>query len=93
MTSSIEDKELILDPPKFRHPDTPAWYSGILTEDDFDVVDPYRSNFLKQLRELVSRKQRILKDRSLTQDQKNIRLQRLALHGQKYEGCRIEDLG
>lgn len=93
MTSSIEDKELILDPPKFRHPDTPAWFSGILTEDDFDVVDPYRSNFLKQLRELVSRKQRILKDRSLTQDQKNIRLQRLALHGQKYEGCRIEDLG
>lgn len=93
MTSSIEDKELILDPPKLRQLEGVSWFAGILTEEDFDTVDPYRSNFLKQLRELVSRKQRILKDRSLSQDQKNIRLQRLALHGQKFEGCRIEDLG
>lgn len=93
MTSSIEDKELILDPPKLRQLEGVSWFAGILTEEDFDTVDPYRSNFLKQLRELVSRKQRILRDRSLSQDQKNIRLQRLSLHGQKFEGCRIEDLG
>lgn len=93
MIFSIEDKELIFDFSKFRQLEGVFWFVGILTEEDFDIVDLYRFNFFKQFREFVSRKQRILKDRSLFQDQKNIRFQRLVLYGQKFEGCRIEDFG
>ncbi|XP_033735284.1 E3 ubiquitin-protein ligase HECTD1-like isoform X2 [Pecten maximus] len=97
LSSSIEDvdKELILDPPKVKHPDTPAWYEGILNDDDFELIDPHRATFLRQLRELVSKKQRILKDKTLSPDQKNILIQQLGLQNPSVPGAiyRIEDMG
>ncbi|XP_069118347.1 E3 ubiquitin-protein ligase HECTD1-like isoform X3 [Argopecten irradians] len=97
LSSSIEDvdKELILDPPKVKRPDTPAWYEGILTDDDFELIDPHRATFLRQLRELVNKKQRILKDKTLSPDQKNILIQQLGLQNPSEPGAiyRIEDIG
>ena len=97
MTSSIEemDKELILDPPKPKAPDTPPWYEGILTEEDFEITDPYRASFMKQLHDLVNKKQRILKDKTLTADQKNILIQQLGLVNPSEPDTtyRLEDLG
>ncbi|XP_021359960.1 E3 ubiquitin-protein ligase HECTD1-like [Mizuhopecten yessoensis] len=95
--SSIEDvdKELILDPPKVKRPDTPAWYEGILNDDEFELIDPHRATFLRQLRELVNKKQRILKDKTLSPDQKNILIQQLGLQNPSEPGAiyRIEDIG
>ncbi|KAK3576282.1 hypothetical protein CHS0354_036017 [Potamilus streckersoni] len=89
------DKELIFDPPKSRGPACPPWYAGILTDEDFEMVDPHRASFLKQLRELAARKQKILKDRSLSEDKKNLLLQQLALPnpGLPSAGVFLEDLG
>lgn len=89
------EKELILDPPKLKGPISPPWYSGILSEEDLEYIDPHRSSFLKQLRELSSKKQKILKDKSMSEDQKNIALQELALPNPTIPsaGVFLEDLG
>ena len=73
----------------------PPWYSGILTEEDFEIVNPHRAIFLRQLRELSARKQRILRDRALSEDQKNIQLEQLALpNPQETSSCiQLEELG
>ena len=70
------------------------WYAGILTEDDFGIVNPHRASFLRQLRELSSRKQRILRDRSVREDQKNIQLGQLLLPSIHDSGSstRLEEL-
>jgi E3 ubiquitin-protein ligase HECTD1 len=52
------DKELILDPPKPKHPETPAWYTGILNDDDFEIIDTHRAIFLCQLKDLANQKQK-----------------------------------
>lgn len=89
------DKELILDPPKQRSPVSPPWYEGILSEDDLDIIDPNRSRFLKQLRELSVKKQKIMKDKTLSEDKRNIKLQDLALPDPRVPsaGVFLEDLG
>lgn len=89
------DKELILDPPKQRSPVLPPWYEGILSEDDLDIIDPNRSRFLKQLRELSAKKQKIMKDKTLSEDKRNIKLQDLALPDPRVPsaGVFLEDLG
>ena len=89
------DKELILDPPKPKAPVTPPWYDGILSEEDMDIIDSHKAGFLKQLRELSAKKQRILKDKALSEDQKNTKLQELALPDPKIPsaGVFLEDLG
>ncbi|KAL5009008.1 hypothetical protein ScPMuIL_014589 [Solemya velum] len=88
--SSTEDidKEFILDPPKLRQPLTPPWYQGILKDEDFEIIDPHRAGFLRQLRDLADRKQKILKDRSLSEDRKNLLIQDLALENRVH----LEDL-
>ena len=74
---------------------TQPWFSGILSEEDFELVNPHRAVFLRQLRDLASRKQRILKDRTLSDDQKNVQLAELALpnSADPSSGIRLEDLG
>lgn len=94
---SIEemDKELILDPPKPKQPETPAWYTGILNDDDFEIIDAHRAVFLSQLKDLANQKQKILKDKTLTPDQKNILIQQLGLRNPQdpEDKYRLEDLG
>lgn len=79
--------------PPHQKPTSP-WFSGVLSEEDFEVIAPHRAAFLRQLRDLAARKGRILKDRSLTDDQKNVQLAELALPnpGQPSAAIRLEDL-
>ena len=92
------DKELILDPPKHRLRSqgsmtasmcTAPWYAGLLNHGDFELVDPHRARFLHQLRDLVSRKQTILSNALLTEEEKNNRLQQLTLSNPP---VKLEDL-
>ncbi|XP_052475722.1 E3 ubiquitin-protein ligase HECTD1 isoform X7 [Carassius gibelio] len=84
--------EFILDPPK---PKPPAWYHGILTWEDFELVNPHRAQFLKELKTLSVKRRQILGSKSLSEDEKNTRLQDLMLRNPMGSGpplC-IEDLG
>uniref|UniRef100_A0A3Q4BWY9 E3 ubiquitin-protein ligase n=1 Tax=Mola mola TaxID=94237 RepID=A0A3Q4BWY9_MOLML len=84
--------EFIMDPPK---PKPPAWYHGILTWDDFQLVNPHRASFLKELKELAVKRRQILASKSLSEDEKNTRLQDLMLRNPLGSGppLSIEDLG
>ena len=97
MITSIEEleKEMKVDPSRSRQSTTSPWYAGILTEEDFEVFNPHRALFLKQLKELAAKKQRILKDKTLSDDQKNILLEELALPNpmDPMSSVRLEDLG
>ncbi|XP_012942946.1 E3 ubiquitin-protein ligase HECTD1 isoform X2 [Aplysia californica] len=98
LIASIEEveKEMKLDSDRRQllKPSQP-WFSGILSEEDFELVNPHRAVFLRQLRDLATRKQRILKDRTLSDDQKNVQLAELALPnpGDPNSAIRLEDLG
>ncbi|XP_017295892.1 E3 ubiquitin-protein ligase HECTD1 isoform X3 [Kryptolebias marmoratus] len=84
--------EFIMDPPK-RKP--PAWYHGILTWDDFQLVNPHRASFLKEVKELALKRRQILASKNLSEDEKNTRLQDLMLRNPLGSGppLSIEDLG
>ncbi|CAK6980079.1 E3 ubiquitin-protein ligase HECTD1 isoform X3 [Scomber scombrus] len=84
--------EFIMDPPK---PKPPAWYHGILTWDDFHLVNPHRASFLKEVKELAVKRRQILASKSLSEDEKNTRLQDLMLRNPLGSGppLSIEDLG
>lgn len=94
MGSFDEDSksEFILDPPK---PKPPAWYHGILTWEDFELVNPHRARFLKELKELAVKRRQILGNKSLSEDEKNTRLQGLMLKNPVGSGppLSVEDLG
>ncbi|XP_077476679.1 E3 ubiquitin-protein ligase HECTD1 isoform X1 [Stigmatopora argus] len=84
--------EFIMDPPK---PKPPAWYHGILTWDDFQLVNPHRASFLKEVKELAVKRRQILSSKFLSEDEKNTRLQELTLRNPLGSGppLAIEDLG
>ncbi|XP_028293111.1 E3 ubiquitin-protein ligase HECTD1 isoform X2 [Gouania willdenowi] len=84
--------EFIMDPPK---PKPPAWYHGLLSWDDFTLVNTHRAVFLKQMKDLVQRRRQILSSSSLCEDDKNTRLQELMLRNPLGSGppLIIEDLG
>ncbi|XP_017331292.1 E3 ubiquitin-protein ligase HECTD1 isoform X5 [Ictalurus punctatus] len=94
LSSFDEDSksEFILDPPK---PKPPAWYHGILTWDDFELVNPHRARFLKEMKALAVKRRQILGNKSLSEDEKNTRLQCLMLKNPVGSGppLSIEDLG
>ncbi|XP_061531372.1 E3 ubiquitin-protein ligase HECTD1 isoform X2 [Phycodurus eques] len=92
---SLDDNsksEFIMDPPK---PKPPAWYHGILTWDDFQLVNPHRASFLKEVKELAVKRRQILSSKVLSEDEKNTRLQDLMLRNPLGSGppLSIEDLG
>ncbi|KAG8449614.1 hypothetical protein GDO86_016307 [Hymenochirus boettgeri] len=84
--------EFILDPPK---PKPPAWFQGILTWEDFELVNPHRARFLRDIRELAVKRRQILGNRCLSEDEKNTQLQELMLKNPSGSGppVSIEDLG
>ncbi|XP_064113960.1 E3 ubiquitin-protein ligase HECTD1-like isoform X12 [Macrobrachium nipponense] len=102
MTSSIiseeSEKELELDPPKYRLADTQPWFSGLLGLDDLCEVDQERGSFLQQLKSLVAVKQLILHDTSLSEEDRRLQLHNLALpaapgtQGAGPPAVRLEDL-
>ncbi|XP_060789895.1 E3 ubiquitin-protein ligase HECTD1 isoform X6 [Neoarius graeffei] len=95
LTGSFDEdskSEFILDPPK---PKPPAWYHGILTWEDFELVNPHRARFLKEMKELAVKRRQILGNKSLSEDEKNTRLQGLMLKNPVGSGppLSVEDLG
>lgn len=84
MTSSLiseeSEKELELDPPKIAVEDKKPWYSGILNYEDLYDIDPIRATFLKQIQELVRRKQKIMQDHNLSAESKAHQIQNLSLN-------------
>ncbi|XP_054433888.1 E3 ubiquitin-protein ligase HECTD1 isoform X5 [Pteronotus mesoamericanus] len=84
--------EFILDPPK---PKPPAWFNGILTWEDFELVNPHRARFLKEIKDLAIKRRHILSNKSLSEDEKNTKLQELVLKNPSGSGppLSIEDLG
>ncbi|KAJ8931073.1 hypothetical protein NQ314_016102 [Rhamnusium bicolor] len=84
MTSSFiseeSEKELELDPPKIIMEEKKPWYCSILGEDDLYDIDPIRANFLKQIRDLVKQKQKIMQDHTLTPETRAHQIQNLCLN-------------
>ncbi|CAH0559918.1 unnamed protein product [Brassicogethes aeneus] len=84
MTSSLiseeSEKELEFDPPKSNVEDKKPWYHGILGEEDLYDIDPIRAGFLKQIKELVKQKQKIMQDHNLSQESKAHQIQNLCLN-------------
>ncbi|XP_017786198.1 PREDICTED: E3 ubiquitin-protein ligase HECTD1 isoform X3 [Nicrophorus vespilloides] len=84
MTSSLiseeSEKELELDPPKVTVEDKKPWYSGILNNEDMYDIDVVRSDFLKQIQELVKQKQKIIQDHTLLPETKAHQIQNLCIH-------------
>lgn len=74
-------------------PPTKSWFAGILDDSDMDIVDPHRATFLKQLQELVARKNDILKDDLLTTNEKKARISELKLKTAHGVECSVDDLG
>lgn len=68
----------------------PAWFSGLLSQDDFELVDPHRARFLQQLRVLANTKAAILADGSLSEKERKERLEGLTLENPPVP---LEDLG
>ena len=58
-----------------------------------EVVDPHRATFLKQLQELVARKNDILKDNLLTVNEKRAKISELKLKTAHGVECSVDDLG
>lgn len=84
MTSSLiseeSEKELELDPPKIISEDKKPWYNNILNEEDIYDIDYIRANFLKQIKELVKEKHKIMQDHSLSFETKSHQIQNLCLN-------------
>ncbi|XP_018329894.1 E3 ubiquitin-protein ligase HECTD1 isoform X2 [Agrilus planipennis] len=89
MTSSLiseeSEKELELDPPKINaYSDDKLqqqpWYYGILGSEDMHNIDPIRANFLKEIQDLVKRKQKILQDSALSVEAKAHQIQNLSIN-------------
>jgi len=68
--SQESEKEMELDPPKYRPVDNRPWHYGILTIEDLMEIDPPRARFLHQLQELAMQKRQILHDNSLSESDK-----------------------
>ncbi|KAK9885691.1 hypothetical protein WA026_012456 [Henosepilachna vigintioctopunctata] len=84
MTSSLiseeSEKELELDPPKPSVEGRKPWYTNVLDEEDLYDIDPIRATFVKQLRDLVKQKQKIIQDLNLTPEMRSHQIQNLCLN-------------
>lgn len=69
-----------------------TWYTSILTQADFRLVYPSRAKFIDQLKDLSERKQAVLADDSLSDQDKTDRLKRLAIRTASGAECSLEDL-
>ena len=91
---SEKEQELMADdPPKATDESGKAWFSGILNEKDLEEVDPLRSKFLQQMKELSNRKSKIAYDNTLSLEAKTCQIQNLSLNDSTTEpAVRLEDL-
>lgn len=82
--SQESEKEMELDPPKYRVTEAKPWYSGILNIEDLMEIDPPRARFLHQLQELAAQKRHILHDNSLSESDKLRQVSDFGLFVEKY---------
>ena len=71
------------------HDDTLPWYSGVLMYEDFEIIDPHRARFLKQLKDLVARKQALCDDKTLSDQERETKIAELTLENPP---VKLEDL-
>ena len=73
---------------------TGVWFSGILDDEDFAEVNPFRAKFLRQLDELVCQREAIMSDSSLEGDEREKRLSAITLPSdqENIPGMKLEDL-
>lgn len=72
---------------------TPCWFAGILDDSDMVTVDPHRATFIKQLQELIARKNDILTDDFLSANEMKARISELKLKTTHGGECSVDDLG
>ena len=77
-----------------RSSSTVPWFTGILDNDDFAEINPFRAKFLQQLDELVRQRDSIMEEESLDMGEKERRLSDIALPGEQENipGVKLEDL-
>lgn len=70
------------------------WFDQILSPEDLVEVNPYRGEFLKQLKGLVSERDTVLDDESLSNEERGRRLSEITLPGKQENipGAKVEDL-
>ena len=66
------------------------WYADILTDDDFNIIDPHRGQFLAELRTLLTQWQ-ALQSRTDLDEEERLALQSKLSVGDR--GVKLEDLG
>lgn len=73
---------------------TVPWFTGILDNEDFAEVNPFRAKFLQQLDDLVRQRDSIMDDRTLEVGERESRLAAIALPGEQENipGMKIDDL-
>ncbi|XP_055917431.1 E3 ubiquitin-protein ligase Ufd4 isoform X1 [Eupeodes corollae] len=95
MMSSIisEDSELADTCSKLLGNEFPesCWYDGVLTQENLAEIDPIRAEFIKELQDMVVRKQAIEMDPHLSPDQRNLAIADLKLITKNGE-AQLEDL-
>ncbi|XP_067621577.1 E3 ubiquitin-protein ligase Ufd4 isoform X2 [Eurosta solidaginis] len=69
-----------------------SWYDGILTYENLAEIDPIRYEFIKELQELVARKQAVESDATLSLEQRRECLDALKLHIKQDAEVNLEDL-
>ncbi|XP_075224551.1 ubiquitin fusion-degradation 4-like isoform X4 [Lycorma delicatula] len=79
LISEESEKELELDPPKIYTEEVKPWFYGILSAEDLSEIDPVRGKFLKELRDLATRKAKIAQDNTLSPETKSHQIQNLSL--------------
>jgi E3 ubiquitin-protein ligase HECTD1 len=91
------DKELLIDvsrpsrsPSMLSSMGGSPWFTGLLTQEDFELVDPHRAKFMKQLQDLAAAKQAILSNKNLTEAQKKTALKELTFGNPP---ARLDDIG
>ncbi|XP_037958310.1 E3 ubiquitin-protein ligase Ufd4 isoform X2 [Teleopsis dalmanni] len=69
-----------------------SWYDGVLTYENLLEIDPLRYEFIKELQELLSRKQAIECEVNLTNEEKNEQIHALKLRTKLNAEVDLEDL-
>lgn len=68
------------------------WYDGILSYENLAEIDPIRYEFIKELQDLLARKQTIEADLNLTTEQRQAAIVDLKLHTKNDSEVKLEDL-
>ena len=73
---------------------TVPWFTGILDNEDFAEVNPFRAKFLQQLDDLVRQRDSVMEDSSLEAGEREKRLAAITLPGEQENipGMKIDDL-